>query len=148
MKLYFIILAVIFLAMQLIQPDRINKKVDSSLEINAPKKVEAILKRSCYDCHSFETKWPSYSAIAPLSWTIADHVKTGRAILNYSLWKSYDDDKKIKKFQRTIQTLRTNIMPIPSYLWIHKDAKLSKKDKELLINWSREELKKLGVKTF
>ncbi len=148
MKIYATIMITIFALMQLIQIDHDNPKSDPKKEIKAPKAVMSILKRSCYDCHSSDTVWPKYSYIAPLSWTIGDHVHTGRKILNYSNWKDLDNDTKAKKFRRTIQTLNTALMPLPSYLWIHKDTKLTKQDKEILINWSKEELKKLGVETF
>ena len=148
MKLYLIIMTAIFILMQFIRVDRTNPSYDENKEIKAPKEVANILRRSCYDCHSYKTKWPSYSSIAPLSWTISDHVNTGREILNYSIWDNYDEDTKIKKLRRTIQTLNTSIMPLPSYLWIHSDAKLSKDDKKILIDWSKKELDKMGVKTF
>ena len=31
--------------------------------------------RACFDCHSNETKWPSYSHVAPLSWVVQRHVR-------------------------------------------------------------------------
>jgi len=148
LKIYFGILAAIFIAMQFIRPTMENPPVVKKKELVAPKEVISILKRSCYDCHSNETKWPSYSSIAPLSWTIADHVNTGRKTLNYSQWNDYSDEKKAKKFERTIQTLNTGLMPLPSYLWLHKDAKLNPKDKEILKTWAKDGLSKLGVETF
>ncbi len=148
MKTYLIVLSVVILAMQLIRPERTNPTADKALEIQTDPKVMKILKRSCYDCHSNETKWPVYSAIAPFSWTIASHVDTGREVLNYSTWKQLDDNTKVKKLQRTIQTIGTGVMPLPSYTWIHKDAKLTKADRELLHQWAKKELGKLGVKVF
>ncbi len=148
MKTYLIILSVVILAMQLIRPDRTNPTTDKALEIQTDPKVMKILKRSCYDCHSNETKWPVYSAIAPFSWTVTRHVDIGRKVLNYSTWNDLDNNTKIKKLQRTIQTIGTGVMPLPSYIWIHKDAKLRKADRELLHQWAKEELDKLGVKVF
>jgi len=148
LKIYFGILIAVFIVMQFIRPTMENPPVVHDKELKAPKEVMSILKRSCYDCHSNETKWPAYSSIAPLSWTIADHVNTGREILNYSEWSDYSKEKKAKKFERTIQTLNTGLMPLPSYLWIHKDAKLSPKDKKILKSWAKDELSKLGVDTF
>jgi len=148
MKIYLSIITITFLALQLIRPEMINQKVDENLTISAPNKVVNILKRSCYDCHSNQTTWPLYSNIAPISWIVAQHVNVGREVLNYSDWNSYDKDKKIKKLQRTIQTLNSKIMPLPSYLWIHKNAKLDQKNKEILQNWAKEELEKLEAPTF
>src|SRR5580765_2914451 len=39
---------------------------------------------ACYDCHSNETSTFWWEDIAPLSWWITNHVKEGRAALNFS----------------------------------------------------------------
>jgi hypothetical protein len=132
----------LILAIQLIRPERSNPPVDKSLELQAPKEVMDILKRSCYDCHSYETKWTTASSIAPFMWTIASHVKEGRKALNFSEWKKMDKDTKIKKLDRSIQTLKSGIMPLPSYVNYHDEAKLSKEDKKLLLEWFTNKLTK------
>ena len=43
---------------------------------------------ACYDCHSNETNTTWWEDIAPLSWWITNHVKEGRAALNFSEWGS------------------------------------------------------------
>ena len=53
-------------------------------DLSAPPEVEAILRNSCYDCHSNETRWPWYSYVAPISWVIVDHVDQGRKQINFS----------------------------------------------------------------
>ncbi len=142
MKIYFSIMLALILAIQLIRPERSNPPVDKSLELQAPKEVMDILKRSCYDCHSNETKWTTASSIAPFMWTIASHVKEGRKALNFSEWKKMDKDTKIKKLDRSIQTLKSGIMPLPSYVNYHDEAKLSKEDKKLLLEWFTNKLTK------
>jgi hypothetical protein len=42
--------------LQLVPVDRANPPID--LEMPAPVEVQAVLERSCYDCHSNETSWP------------------------------------------------------------------------------------------
>jgi uncharacterized membrane protein len=101
-----------------------------------------ILKKSCYDCHSNETKWTTASSIAPFMWTIASHVKEGRKALNFSEWKKMEKDTKIKKLDRCIQTTKSTIMPLPSYVNYHDEAKLSEEDKKLLLEWFTNELTK------
>ena len=59
-----IILAIPVLLIQLIPVNRKNPLVTQD--------VAAILRTSCYDCHSNETWWPLYSYIAPVSWLVAD----------------------------------------------------------------------------
>jgi hypothetical protein len=148
MKIYLSILTITLLVMQLIRPSKITAKIDETKKLTTSKEVISILKKSCYDCHSYETKWPFYSSIAPISWLVIDHVNVGRDVLNYSKWKSYDKATKIKKLKRTIQTLNSNMMPLPSYLWAHSDAKLDKKNKQILLDWAKKELNNFGVATF
>lgn len=58
-------LAGIFLVIQLVPIDRTNPPVET--EVPASPEVRAVLRQSCYDCHSNETVWPWYSRIAPVS---------------------------------------------------------------------------------
>lgn len=83
--------------------------------------------RSCADCHSYETKWPWYSNIAPFSWLIINHVEEGRKEFNIStldMGEAHEAGEEIQEGK----------MPIKGYLLLHKDAKLNKVEKEKLIN--------------
>jgi hypothetical protein len=46
--------------------------------------TRALAVRACFDCHSNETEKPWYSNIAPISWAVSSHVKSGRSKLNFS----------------------------------------------------------------
>jgi hypothetical protein len=109
-------------------------------EIQAPPKVMAILKRSCYDCHSNETKWPWYSKIAPISFEVRAHVKDGRAWLNFSIWNRYDEAKKQKLYKGIVKSIDWQ-MPPSDYLWIHKNARLTPKDRQLIKHWAQSHVK-------
>jgi hypothetical protein len=148
MKIYLSIMTILFIAMQFIHPKTTNPPIDKSLELKATKEVKDILKKSCYDCHSFETKWPIYSKIAPMSWLVVDHVNVGREVLNYSTWDNLDEKMRIKKLQRSLQTLRSGMMPLPSYIWAHPKAEVSEKDKEILYIWLKDELDKRGISSY
>ena len=114
---------------------RENPKTDPKLALKAPKEVAAIFKRSCFDCHSNQTKWPWYSYVFPASWTVMDHVKNGRTALNFDTWQSYSKEKK-SKLKDAIARKSGRTMPLKDYLWVHKDAKISKKDLEVLEKWA------------
>ena len=136
-KYFFIILVLI----QLIQTDKTNPKVDDKLTLEADIKVMKILKTSCYDCHSYETKYPKYSYIAPMSWLIKRNINNGRDSLNYSIWKDIDKDKKIKRLKRTIQLTKSGLMPKSEYTAVfHEDAIMNKSQKEILIKWSQSQI--------
>ena len=137
-KYYLIALAVIFGLMQLIPAyQKSNPKTDPSLEIKAPKEVMAILKRSCYDCHSNETKWPRYADVAPMKWVVRRDVIQGRKALNFSEWEKYSDDKKAELKKQIFRSVIL-AMPLPQYLWLHPEAKLSKEDKKIIQDWASE----------
>ena len=109
-------------------------------EIQAPSKVMAILKRSCYDCHSNHTKWPWYSDIAPISFEVRSHVKNGRNWLNFSIWNRYDEEKKQKLYKGIVKSIDWK-MPPPDYLWIHKEARLKPGERTLVKEWAQSRLK-------
>jgi hypothetical protein len=109
-------------------------KSDTKEEIEAPEKIMSILKRSCYDCHSSSSTYPWYDKIAPASWFVKNHVKNGREVVNFSKWKSYEI-KKQKFFTEKLEKSIIIRMPMPSYLWLHPEAKLSNEDRKLLKEW-------------
>ena len=125
---------------QFITVDKTNPEVDEKLTVKAPEEVMKLLKQSCYDCHSHETKWPYYSAIAPVSFFVASHVKDGRRAMNFSKWNEIDPEIKQKRLKRAIKTVNNGMMALPSYVSAHEEAKLSKDDKEVLVSWFKKEL--------
>ncbi len=123
------------LAFQVIQVDKLNPKYDKKDEIKVPKDVMAIFKRACWDCHSNDTIWPWYSHIAPLSWSIARHVKNGRAYINFSIWETYTEEDKDKKLEEIYRTMYA-AMPPQNYIDWHEEAKVTKEDIKLIRNWT------------
>jgi hypothetical protein len=135
MKNIFFIIIISIILIQFIQVDKINPTTNIKYEIKAPENIISVFKRSCYDCHSNNTTWTWYSNIAPLSWTIAKHVKDGRQSLNFSIWNTYtkkQQDYKIKEIFRSVYAA----MPPSSYVYFHKKAFLSSKDKKLIRDWT------------
>jgi len=130
MKYYIYILLGIVIIMQFIRVEIKNTKTDPNLTLHPPANIEKILKNSCYDCHSNHTDIPFYAYVAPFSWTIASHVNAGREVLNFSLWQKIPKKRKIKILKRILTTTYVGIMPLPSYTWIHRSAKLNQKEKK------------------
>ncbi len=122
--------------MQTVQPDRSNPAAKGPL--SAPPEVMNVLKRSCYDCHSNESRWPWYSYIAPASWFVANHVKEGREHLNFSDWTTMDAAKQMHASSEILEVLDRGEMPLKSYLLLHGDAELSATDKALLRSWAAQ----------
>jgi hypothetical protein len=139
LKIALIVLIVAFVVAQVVRPNRTNPPVDPAKVLQAPADVQAILSRSCNDCHSNETRWPWYTNVAPVSWFIADHVKDGRKELNFSEFASYTPRRSARKMHEICEQVETGEMPLTNYLPLHPEAKLSDADRKRLCDWSKSE---------
>lgn len=138
MKKLLIILILVFIGIQFVPmnvPADLPVKDGDALE--APEEIQTILERSCFDCHSSHTTFPWYSNIAPVSWFTKNHVKEAREHMNFSTWGSYTDEKKLKYLEKIPKAIESK-MPMPSYLIMHAEAKLSDADKKAISDWAAE----------
>lgn len=121
--------------LSLVPLDRSNPPVTA--EIQAPAEVKAILRRSCWDCHSNETRWPWYAYVAPASFLVHHDVSEGRKHLNFSEWGGYQAARKAKRQEECGEEVEDGEMPMAVYLPLHPDAKLSEADKQVLEAWAK-----------
>ena len=137
-----IALAVLLVAIQFFRPERSNPSPDPAVELSAqvsvPPAVRSILERSCFDCHSNQTRWPWYSHIAPVSWLVARDVEEGRGRLNFSEWGSYKHGRRVARLEMLINEVDRGEMPPSSYLLMHGGAALSEADKDTLCAWAEQ----------
>jgi hypothetical protein len=142
-------LAIVFVGMQFFRPDRTNPPINAAQSVHAtasvPPEVGAILKRSCYDCHSNETRWPWYSEVAPMAWALVDHVNEGRTEMNFSSWGAYPAAKRIAILEKMCEEVREGKMPLPQYLWLHRDARLAESEWKSVCDGSAEEADRLSA---
>lgn len=135
-----IAVATIAVGVQAVRPARTNPAADASRSLHAqvrvPQEVTAVLDRACRDCHSNETRWPWYSAVAPVSWFVIDHVNHGRSHFNYSDWRQYGRDDATRLLQNACAFARKGTMPLPSYLRMHPEARLDHDDVAALCAWT------------
>lgn len=145
-----IIVAVVFICIQFKRPQMANAAVDPSRSMEShlrlTPEVKTILARSCNDCHTQQTRFPWYSHVAPFSWMLADHIREGRDHLNFSDWAAYDAEEQDLYLQNICRITRHGSMPLPSYLYIHRDAKLSETDVKTLCDWTQAERDRLYAK--
>ncbi len=106
-------------------------------EIGVSSEIMDLLRRACYDCHSNETKWPWYSRVAPVSWLVADHVEEGRGHLNFSEWPAFDVEEQEHLFEEMEEVMEEGEMPLKSYLVLHREARLTREEREALLRWIR-----------
>ena len=151
LKYIFLLALLLLAAAQIIRPARTNPPVDppDMMEniLNIPPDVAATLDRACADCHSYRTRWPWYSNVAPMSWFVIDHVNQGRSHLNFSEWvrpmkEPVDTLDRLKAMCREVQS---GGMPLSSYLWIHWNAKLSPDDVRKICDWTQQETLRLST---
>jgi len=128
-----------FIAIQFVPLDRENKAVDKQNNFvdiyKTPENIKSILKNACYDCHSNEVEYPNYAYVAPISWTIKDHINEGREHLNFSEWGTYNKELKQNAIEKTINSVRNLQMPLPSYIGYHPKANLTTKQRNDLENY-------------
>jgi hypothetical protein len=88
----------------------------------------ALVKQTCYDCHSNETTWPWYSYVAPVSWLIYNDVQEGRSRLNFSEW-----NRPQRGAGEIVSIIQEGEMPPFQYLPMHPSARLTAAEKQQLI---------------
>ncbi len=105
-----------------------------------PANVAAILKVSCYDCHSNNTRYPWYSELQPGAWFMARHIKKGKEELNFDEFNNYSKRRKKAKIKSIISQIEKEEMPLKSYLLLHPDAGLTPNKKKVLLQFFQSEL--------
>lgn len=103
-----------------------------------PSKVQAILRKSCNDCHSNSTQYPWYANLQPVSGWMASHISKGKRELNFSEFGSYSKYKQQSKLKAIINSIQDGTMPLATYTLIHKNAKLSPAAQTVVINWMEQ----------
>lgn len=135
-----IVLLIALIVIQFIRPAQ-NKSVasqpnDIAVSMRVPEDIQLILRKACYDCHSNNTEYPWYSYIQPVYWWLNHHVEEGKGELNFSEFGAYKLKRKIKKLNEISGEVTEGEMPLASYTWMHKEAKLSKEEANKIINWA------------
>jgi hypothetical protein len=138
-------LAVVFVLLQFTNLARTNPPVVNDLMTAnpPPPEIAALLHAACYNCHSYETKWPWYSHVAPVSWLIASDVSNGRRNMNFSDWPTNDPVRVAKRLENMSEEIGYNEMPPKKYTLIHADARLTAGQRKTLTDWLDSEAAQL-----
>ena len=149
----FIVIAGVSVALlaQFVRPSRENPSADPTLSIRTyetiPPAILSMLERSCFDCHSNETRWPWYSAVTPVNFLIAADVNKARKRFNFSEWGK----NKPVKMQGLLQMIDDQVslkdMPLPRYLYLHPGASLSAEEIKAISEWAADEQARLSELT-
>lgn len=63
------------------------------------------------------------------------HVNEGKDELNFSAFKTYPEKKANHKLEELSEALNEGWMPLDSYLWIHREARITASDRDAINAW-------------
>ena len=139
-KKILILLLVAIVVIQFFRPKRNKAAGDQPNYIGnvykVPEDVKSILAKSCTDCHSNNTRYPWYANVQPVDWWLTNHINDGKKELNFDLYTAKSLRYQYRKMEELVEQVKEGKMPLNSYLWMHKDAKLTDEEKNKLINWA------------
>lgn len=148
-KKLLIILLVAFVIAQFFGPEKNEGDlvtIDTFLaDTNPPEDVKAILKESCFDCHSDVTRYPWYNNITPVNYWLAEHVADGKKHFDVSAWQDYSVKKKDHKLEELIEMVEEKEMPLDSYTWTHSEANLTDSQRNSIMDWAKMVRLKYGL---
>ena len=136
----------IIIILQFFQPEKnLGEETESDMVsmLEAPESVAAVLKNSCYNCHSNQTAYPWYNRISPVSWFMNMHITSGREEVNFSEYGNLERSGQIGVLSDICDVVESGSMPLKSYLLIHGNARLDQAAKEHLCGWTDEKAMKL-----
>lgn len=110
----------VFLLLQFIRPRITNPPVVADLQ--APPEVKQILRNSCYNCHSNETKLAWFDQIVPAYWIVAHDVKQARMHLNFSELGARPVAEQKATLYEAVHMIHFGAMPLSSYRRVHPDS--------------------------
>ena len=131
---------VIALIAQAFRPDRTNPASDSSLSIRRDPLMTPIvlglMERSCFDCHTNETRWPWYTNVTPVNFLVTRDVAGGRQHINLSEWLSHAPGKRASFLEQMYDEVSDGAMPLPPYLLMHPEASWTDDEKNSFLDWA------------
>jgi hypothetical protein len=104
-----------------------------------PAEVMTVLRRSCFDCHSQETRWPWYSHIPVPGSELGKHIANGRREMNFSEWNTaFDADAQAELISGICETTSMGMMPLKPYVLMHPQAAVSEDERKTLCAWTAQ----------
>ena len=139
-KKILITLAVLLIIIQFIHPEK-NKAPGRQANalatlITVPDNIKNIFAKACNDCHSNNTRYPWYSHIQPVDWWMNNHVREGKRELNFDEYASKPLRYQYHKMEEIADEVKEGEMPLDSYTWMHRDARLTETEKKEVIDWA------------
>lgn len=124
--------AATLVGIQFFAVSRTNPPVQTTIAWDSAE-TKDLFYRACADCHSNETTWPWYTALAPASWLTAADVNSARARFNVSEPNSQGSFGGFGNVNDIRQRIVSGTMPPSDYLLLHPEARLTDAEKQQLI---------------
>lgn len=141
-KKLLVALLALFIIIQFFRPERnvseaaiTDNDISNAVAISGD--VHEVIRKKCYDCHSNNTNYPWYVNIQPVGWWMAGHVNEGKEELNFSEFKTYDKEKADHKLEEIYEEIAEGHMPITSYTFTHREARVTPEELEKISGWLR-----------
>ena len=123
---------------QLIRPSRTSEPIDPTSDLLTLTKpapgVERLIRTTCYDCHSGQPRYPWYMSITPVNWWLQHHIDEAREEGDLSRWTEMSEKHRAHFVDEAAELVNEGEMPLPSYTWMHGNARLDARQRELLID--------------
>lgn len=128
-----------FVGIQFIPTNRnesdLSYQSDFMQVFDVPQNIQDKLIASCYDCHSNNTKYPWYNKTQPVSWILEGHIEEGKEELNFNEFGNYSSRRQKSKITSIVRQIEGDKMPLSSYVFIHKEAKINETEKKEILQW-------------
>jgi hypothetical protein len=119
----FAIVVIAALGLQFVRPRLTDPPVTA--ELAAPTQVKEILKTSCYNCHSNETKLYWFDWPVPAYWLVVHDIREGRSHLNFSEIGSLPVTQQNGFLFEAISQIELGAMPLPDYKLAHPESAIT-----------------------
>jgi len=133
-------LLILIIGIQFIRPPKNQQEGISANHISRqfpiPDEVKPILEKACNDCHTNNSRYPWYFNIQPVGIWMNGHIKEGKEHLNLSEFTNKRPRVQFHKMEEIIELVKEKAMPIDSYTWTHKDARLTVAERSKLMEWA------------
>ena len=106
----------------------------STNAVSSDSQVNAILQKSCDECHSTGGSAPWYAAVSP-AYLAAN---SARGVLNFSDWQTYDAQKKSEALKSIENSVNGGSMPPGDYTALDHSARLTDDEKQALLKWASQ----------
>lgn len=111
-----------------------------------PEDVRSIMAKACNDCHSNNTRYPWYASVQPVHWWLNKHIVEGKKKINFDEYIHRPLRYQYHKMEEVIELVKEGEMPLNSYTWTHKDAKLTDEEKSKITGWAQSVMDSMKAK--